>query len=81
MNEVDAPDMVRMRRPEANDRTVLVIKPSALFVPLRELQSFFLPETLNLLMIDPPAFDAQEFQNLTIAVAPILLGQADQSQP
>ena len=61
MNEVNAPDVVRMCRPQANDRAILVIKSSALLVALRKLQSFLLPETLNLLMIDPPAFDAQEF--------------------
>ena len=81
VHEVDAPDVVRMRRPQADDRTVLVIEPSALLVPLRKLQPFFAPEPFHLLVVDLPAFDAQEFRYLAIAVPTVLLGQPDQSQP
>ena len=35
---------------------------------------------VNLLVIDPPAFDAEEFCNLTITVAPTPLGRPYQSQ-
>ena len=37
MNEVDGPDVVRMRRSQTDDRTVLVIEPPTLLVPLWEL--------------------------------------------
>jgi len=43
VDEVDGPDVVRMRWPQADGRTVLVIKPSALLMALRELQAFFTP--------------------------------------
>jgi hypothetical protein len=79
--EVAGPDVVWMRRPEANDRTVFVIEPSALLVALQKLQPFLTPKPLNLLVIDLPALDAQEFCYLAIAVAPILFSQPYQGQP
>ena len=81
VHEVDGPDVVRMGRPQPDDRAVLVIEPSALLVTLRKLQSLFAPETFPLLVIYLPALDAQQFGNLAIAVTPILFGQPDQSQP
>ena len=81
VHEVDSPDVVRMRRPQADDRTVFVIEPSALPVPLRKLQPFFAPEPLDPLVIDLPAFDAEQFRDLAIAIPTVLLRQPDQSQP
>ena len=81
VHEVDAPDVVRMRGAQPDDRTVLVVKPSPLLVPLRQLKSLFAPDPLNFLVVHLPAFDTQQLGNLAIAVAPILLRQPDQSQP
>jgi len=78
--KVDAPDVVRMGRPQPYDRSILVVEPSALLVPLRQLQAFFAPDPLNLLVVHLPTFDAQQFGYLAIAVAPVLLGQLDQGQ-
>jgi len=64
VHKVDAPDMIGMLWPEADDRAVPVIETSALLVPLWKLQPFFTPETFHLLVIDPPAFDAEEFRYL-----------------
>ena len=61
MHEVDAPDVVRMGRPQTNDRAVLVIKSLALPVSLRQLQSLFALDPLNLLVVYLPAFDTQQF--------------------
>ncbi len=80
MYKVDAPDVVRMGRPQPYDRSILVVEPSALLVPLRQLKAFFAPDPLNLLVVHLPTFDAQQFGYLAIAVAPVLLGQLDQGQ-
>ena len=58
----------------------LVVEPSALLVPLRQLKPLFAPDPLNLLVVHLPAFDAQQFRYLAIAVASVLLGQPDQGQ-
>ena len=81
MHEVDAPDVVRMGRPQPDDRSILMIEPPAFLVPLRQLQSLFAPDPLNLLMVYLPALDTQQLRYLAIAVAAILLCQPDQSQP
>jgi hypothetical protein len=78
VDEVDAPDVVRVHRPEPDDRAVLVVEPSTLLVSLRQLQPFLSPDPLDLLVIDLPAFDAQELCDLAIAVPAVLLGQSDQ---
>lgn len=58
-----------------------MIKSFALLVPLRELQSFLAPEPFDLLVIDPPALDVEQFGDLTIAISAVLLRQPDQCQP
>ena len=80
MYKVDAPDVVRMGWPQPYDRSILVVEPSALLVPLRQLKAFFAPDPLNLLVVHLPTFDAQQFGYLAIAVASVLLGQPDQGQ-
>jgi len=80
VDEVDAPDVVRMGRPESDDGAVLVVEPSPPLVSLRQLQPFLTPDPLDLLVIDPPAFDAQQFGDLAIAVSSVLLGQSEQRQ-
>ena len=77
VHKVKAPDVIGMLRSEPDDRTVLVIQPPPLLVPLRELQAFFAPQAFDLLVIDRPTFDAQQFGDLAVAVAPILLSQSD----
>ena len=81
MHEVDAPDVVRMGRPQPNDRAVLVVEPTALLMTLRQLKPLFAPDPLNLLVVHLPAFDTQQFRYLAIAVAPISLRQPDQGEP
>ena len=77
MNKVDAPDVIGILRPQADNRTVFVIEPFALFVTLRQLQTFLTPDPLNPLVIDVPALDLQQLCNLAITVPAILLGQSD----
>ena len=81
MHEVDAPDVVRMGRPQPDDRAVLVVDPTALLMTLRQLKPLFAPDPLNLLVVHLPAFDTQQFRYLAIAVAPISLRQPDQGEP
>ena len=57
-----------------------MIKPFALFVPARQLQTLLTPEALDLLVIDAPAFHAQQCCDFPIAITPILLGQPDHRQ-
>ena len=52
-----------------------------LLVPLRELQPFLAPQPLDLLVIDPPAFDPQQFSHLAVAIPAITLCQADHREP
>ena len=42
-----------------------------------DLQAFFAPQALDFLVIDFPALDTQECGYLAIAIAAILLGQAN----
>ena len=56
------------------------IEPPPALVPMRQLQAFFTPDSLDLLVIDGPAFDAQELADLAVAVAAILFGQPDQAR-
>ena len=81
MNEVDTPDVVGILGTQANDRAVLVVKPFPLLMTLRQLQTFFAPQSLDLLVIDRPAFDTQQRRYLAITIAAILLGETDQCQP
>lgn len=80
MDEVDAPDMVLIKRAQSDDGTVLVIQPLALSLALRELQALFSPEPRHLLGIDLPAFHAKKLSNLAIPVPAILFGQPDHCQ-
>jgi hypothetical protein len=50
VHEVDAPDAVRMRGAQPDDRAVLLVKPSPLLVPLRQLKSLFAPDRGNRLI-------------------------------
>lgn len=77
VDEVDAPDVVRVQRSQPDDRAVLVVEPSALPVSLRQLKPLFAPDPLNLLVVHLPAFYTQQLCNLAIAVAPVLLRQPD----
>ena len=45
------------------------------------LQPLFAPQALDLLVIDMPALDTQERSDLAIAIAAILLGQANEGEP
>ena len=69
--------MVRMRGPQPDDRAVLVIEPFAPILTLWKLQFFLAPEPLDLLVIDPPALDVEQFGDLAIAISAVLLGQSD----
>ena len=70
-----------MGRAQPDDQAGLVIEPSALSVPLRQLKALSAPDRLNLFVVHLPAFDMQRLGNLAIAVAPIMLRQPDQRQP
>jgi hypothetical protein len=57
-----------------------VIKPFALLVPTRELQTLLTPEALDPLVVNTPAVHAQQGCDFPIAITPILLGQPDHRQ-
>lgn len=71
VHEVDAPDVIGMRRPKPDDRAVVVVEPSALRVAVGLLQPFFAPQALDLLVVHTPAFDPQQLGNLAVAIAAI----------
>ena len=81
MYEVDAPDMVRMGRPEPDDRAVPVVEPPVLLMPLRHLQPFFTPQAFNLIVVYLPALDTEQSRYLAVTVTPVVLRQPDQGQP
>ena len=56
-----------------------MIKPPLLLVSVGELQTFFVPQTFDLLVIDPPAFHPQQRGDLPVTVSSILFGQSDHS--
>ena len=58
----------------------MIVEPFALLVPVRQLKSFFAPEALTLLVIDPPAFHAEKFADFAVPVPSVLLGEPDQSK-
>ena len=72
--------MVGMCGPQPDDGAVFVIKPFALLVPTRQLQTLLTPEALDLLVIDAPAFYAQRGCDFPLAIPPLLLGQPDHLQ-
>ena len=74
MHKVDRPNMVGMGGPQPDDGAVFVIKPFALLVPTRQLQTLLTPEALDPLVVNPPAFYAQQGCDFPIAIPPILLG-------
>lgn len=80
MDKVDAPDMIGILRTQPNDRTVIVVKSFTLLMSFGKLQSFLAPDTLYPLVIDLPAFNAEQFCNLAIPIPAILFGQPDQGQ-
>ena len=45
-----------------------------------DLQPFFAPQALNLLVIDVPTFDPQEDSDLAVPVSTLLLGQANKGE-
>lgn len=77
VDEVNAPNVVGILGPKANDGAVFVIEALSFFVTLWKLQAFFTPQALNLLVIDLPAFNTQEFGDLAVAVAAILFRQTN----
>ena len=80
MHEVHAPDMVAVLRAEPDDGAVFVIEAFALRMALRELQAFFPPEPLDLLVIDHPAFQSQQLGDFTVDIASILFCKPEQGQ-
>ena len=66
MHEVHAPDMVAVLRAQPDDGAVFVVEAFALLMALRELQAFFPPEPLDLLVIDHPAFKPEQRIQLQI---------------
>jgi len=66
--------MVRVLRPQADNRCIVAIKPLAAFMPVRQLQAFLAPNPFDLLVIDDPAFGPQKLADLAVAVAAILFG-------
>lgn len=51
-----------------------MIEALSLLMAPRQLQAFLTPQSFDLLVIDAPAFNTQEFGDLAISVAAILLG-------
>ncbi len=57
-----------------------MVKPLAMLMAIGELQPFFPPDPLKLLLVDAPALYPQELPDLPIAIPAIMLGQSDQGQ-
>ncbi len=80
MHEFHAPDMFAVLRAQPDDGAVFVVEAFALLMALRELQAFFPPEPLDLLVIDHPAFKPEQLGDLAIAITAILFGEPDHGQ-
>ena len=75
VNKVDATDVPGILRSKPNDGAVLMIQPFPLLMAMRQLQPFFSPHSLYLLVISYPAFNTKELGNLTITIPAILFGE------
>ena len=62
--------MVGMCGPQPDDGAVFVIKPFALLVPTRQLQTLLTPEALDPLVANTPAFHAQQGCDFPITIPP-----------
>ena len=76
-DEVVAPDMTGILRPQSDARTIVKPQPPALGLLLRNLEPFTAPDTLDPFGIDHPSFVAQQRCDPAIAIATILLRQPD----
>ncbi len=76
-DEVVAPHMAGILRPEPNAGTVVKPQTHSLWLSLRYLEPFTSPYQLDPLGIEHPAFVAQQRRNPAIAIAAILLRQPD----
>ena len=69
--------MVLVLWTQSDDKAIVVIQVPEFFMSLGKLQAFFAPDSLDFLMIDRPALHAKQGRYLTVAIAPIPLGQLD----
>ena len=58
MDEINAPDVVRVFRAQADDGAIFMIKTFSFLVALWELQTFFAPYPFDFLVIDGPTFNS-----------------------
>ena len=68
MNEVHTPDVVLVLWMQSDDRTILMIKVFTFLAVLGKLQAFLTPYAFNFLVINDPAFHAQEGCDLPIVI-------------
>ncbi len=60
VDKINGPDVVGVRRAQADDRAFFVVKPPTFPVAVGQLQSYFVPQPFDFLVIDAPSFDAQQ---------------------
>ncbi len=77
MNEVIAPDMVAVLRPQPDARSVVQPEPALLRLFCRYFQPLSPPQSLDTLVVDLPACVPQQCRNPALAVATVLAGQLD----
>ncbi len=78
-DEVVAPHMIRMCRPQPHTRPIVEPQPSARLLLLRYLQPFTTPDSLDPILAHLPARMLEQRGDAAIAIAPVLLGQGDNS--
>ena len=83
LDKVVGPDVVGALGSQPDARSVIEPQPSTLELSGGDLQPLASPDPLDPLVVDQPAGPAQQFGDLAITVAAILLGQLDEvgSQP
>jgi len=57
-----------------------MIKPLATLATDRERKTFLSPQTFDFLVIDVPAFNAQQLRDFAMTVSSVLFGKPDQRQ-
>ncbi len=77
LHEVIAPYMLREFRPQAHNRTIGQPQSTAFGLFCGYLQPFLAPDALHTLVIDQPAFIAQQSRHSAVAIAAVLAGQRD----
>ena len=77
LDKIIGPDVITVLRPQPDARSVGQPEPASFGLFIGDLQPLAPPDALDPLVVDYPARLAQQFGDLAIAIAAVLLGKLD----